>query len=282
LDEAALQQQSVPIDFAFGVAAPNKSGLTVLQKLLAKADPQGRLTYVIRPQAGGGFTVHVTTNKNAPPATQSQTLPSATRTGMPYPLPPFNRRRWVATAPDAGKTFAFDSSTGLWSETDSTGKPVFFFRQTRLTDDLIDLADPHRPVWIRLKDSTAEICDSPAYHVTGILQRGAWADREASPFPPELSKKVSLTESRDTLERYVQRLSQLTGVPILLNLSALTLEGITKNQSFALDAQDQEAAAVLMTILKKADPLDRLRAVLRTTDDGQTAIDITTQQSLSK
>jgi len=206
----------------------------------------------------------------------------ATRKEMPYPLPPFNRRRWVATAPDAGKTFEFDLSTGWWSETDSAGKPAFVFRQTRLTDDFIDLADPHRPVWIRLKSSTAEICDSPDYHVTGILQRGSWADAEASPLPPALSQKISLTAPRDSLEHYVQRLSQMTGVPILLNLSALTLEGITKNQSFALDEQDQEASAVLMTILRKADPEDRLRPVLRTTDDGNTAIDITTKQALSR
>ena len=217
----------------------------------------------------------------APPETDILASP-ATRKEMPYPLPPFNRRRWVATAPDAGKTFEFDRSTGWWSETDSTGKPAFSFRQTRLTDNFIDLADPRRPVWIRLKSATAEICDSPDYRVTGILQRGSWADSEASPLPPALSQKISLTAPRASLEHYVQRLSQMTGVPILLNLSALTLEGITKNQSFALDEQDQEASAVLMTILRKADPEDRLRPVLRATDDGHTAIDITTKQALSK
>ena len=137
-------------------------------------------------------------------------------------------------------------------------------------------------MWIRLKSATAEICDSPDYRVTGILQRGSWADSEASPLPPALSQKISLTAPRASLEHYVQRLSQMTGVPILLNLSALTLEGITKNQSFALDEQDQEASAVLMTILRKADPEDRLRPVLRATDDGHTAIDITTKQALSK
>jgi len=276
----------------FGSAAEFAAAVRSLPKtrshlpLLAVAVAAGLLAFAAfraqRQDIGAQESQIMVVPQNSAPPAVPRIPTAATHTGMPYPLPPFNRRRWVSKAPDAGKTFAFDSSTGLWSETDTTGKPVFSFRQIRLTDDFIDLADPHRPVCIRLRDATCEICDSPGFPITGIHQRGAWADRDESPYPAELSKKVSLTESRDTLERYVQRLSQLTGVPILLNLSALTLEGITKNQSFALDERDQEASAVLMTILIKADPLDRLRAVLRKTDDGQTAIDITTNQSLSK
>ena len=84
------------------------------------------------------------------------------------------------------------------------------------------------------------------------------------------------------MEIYLGLLANLTGVPITINVSALQMEGITKNQSFGLDERDQPARNVLEAILAKADTQGRLRTVLRATDDGKTAIDITTRQTLEE
>ena len=218
----------------------------------------------------------------APSNTFPAPKPTVVRKEMPYPLPPYNRREWQSQSPEPAKTFRFDADSGWWGEHGPDGKLSFLFRQTRITHGYIDLAEGQRPVWLRLRANTCEICDSPGYKVTGILAHGAWVNESGSPYPPQFDKLVTITSPQDTLEIYIGLLANLTGVPITINVSALQMEGITKNQSFGLDERDQPARNVLEAILAKADTQGRLRTVLRATDDGKTAIDITTRQTLEE
>lgn len=206
--------------------------------------------------------------------------PAVARHEMPYPMPPYNRREWRSQPPDPGKTYRFDAGSGWWDEYGPEGTLSFQFRQTRMTDEYIDLADAPRGVWLRLRADACEICDSPDYQSTEVLAHGAWATGSASPHPPQLDVAVTIESTRDTLEAYIQLLARLTGVPITINVSALQMQGITKNQSFGLAVNEQPAGAVLEAILSKADPRGRLRAVLHARDDGITAIEVTTRQAL--
>jgi hypothetical protein len=61
----------------------------------------------------------------------------------------------------------------------------------------------------------------------------------------------------------------------------LQLDGITKNQSFALDERDKPAEAVLRTILAKSDSAGRLVYVIRKRD-GVESIEITTKAAAAK
>ena len=215
---------------------------------------------------------------NASPAPK----PTVVRKEMPYPLPPYNRREWQSQSPEPVKTFRFDADSGWWGEYGPDGELSFQFRQTRITNESIDLADGQRPVWLRLRANTCEICDSPGYKVTGILAHGAWVNESGSPYPPQLDQPATITSPKVTLENSIGLLATLSGVPITINVAALQMEGITKNQSFGLDERDQPARHVLEAILAKADTKGRLRTVLRATDDGTTALDITTKQAIEE
>jgi serine/threonine-protein kinase len=216
------------------------------------------------------------------PPNASPAKPTVIRKEMPYPLPPYNRREWQSQSPEPVKTFRFDPDSGWWGEYDPDGKLSFLFRQTRITNEYTELADGQRPVWLRLRANTCEICDSPGYQVTGILAHGAWVNESRSPYPPQFDKPVTITSTKDTLENSIGLLATLSGVPITINVAALQMEGITKNQSFGIDERDQPARNVLEAILAKADTQGRLRTVLRATDDGKTAIDITTKQAVEE
>jgi len=208
--------------------------------------------------------------------------PVAVRREMPYPLPPLNRRVWRSRRPDRGKVYRFDSDTGWWCEYGEDSQLVNRFRQTRLADDGIDLEDPFRQMWLTLTSTTVNTRASPTYPHDTVMAHGDWNDQSGSPYPLQLEKLVTLASTKDTLESYLRLLASETGVPIMVNVSALQAEGITKNQSFALEAKDQPARDVLSLVLTQADPEGRLRAVLKAADDGKTAIDITTKQALEK
>jgi len=102
----------------------------------------------------------------------------------------------------------------------------------------------------------------------------------AAPADP-LQKKISLVFAKDTLEKSIQMLSDEIGVPMEILGSDLQLEGITKNQSFGLDERERPAAAILKTILAKADPAGRLVYVIRSRDGGM-AIEVTTRAAAEK
>jgi len=96
-----------------------------------------------------------------------------------------------------------------------------------------------------------------------------------------LQKKMSLVFAKDTLEKSIQMLSEEIGIPMEILGGDLQLDGITKNQSFALDERDKSADAVLRTILAKSDSAGRLVYVIRKRD-GVESIEITTKAAASK
>jgi hypothetical protein len=107
------------------------------------------------------------------------------------------------------------------------------------------------------------------------------------PAPPRqsaverLAKRISLTFQRDTLEKSIQMLAEEIGLPIEILGRDLELEGITKNQSFGLDEQDQPAEAILGTILARSNPDGKLVYVVRSRD-GAESIEITTRAAAAK
>lgn len=223
-----------------------------------------------------------------PPAVAANPGPSQTRKPnivrheMPYPLPPFNRRVWRSQRPDRGKVFRFDTESGSWFEYGEDGNLNFRYRQSRITDDGIDLEDPSRQMWLTLTATTCNSRASPTYPHDAVMATGDWNDHSASPYPPKLDQPITVASERDTLENYLLQLSRHTATAFSINKDALQWQGITKNQSFGLHVSDQPARDVLPLILTKADPEGRLRAVLRAADDGQTAIEITTKQALEQ
>lgn len=69
-----------------------------------------------------------------------------------------------------------------------------------------------------------------------------------------LRKVTSLRFTRDTLETALGMLASDIGVEITILGADLQLEGITKNQSFAMDSTDRPAEEILVEILRKANP----------------------------
>lgn len=69
-----------------------------------------------------------------------------------------------------------------------------------------------------------------------------------------LARTTSLSFARDTLETAVKLLGEDIGVEIEIAGGDLQLDGITKNQSFGLDEQQQPAREILVAILRLANP----------------------------
>ena len=97
----------------------------------------------------------------------------------------------------------------------------------------------------------------------------------------KLQTKMTLVFAKDTLEKSIQMIADEVGVPMEIVGTDLQLEGITKNQSFALDERDATAEAILRTILAKANPDGKLVFVIRS-KDGTESIDITTRSAAEK
>jgi hypothetical protein len=96
-----------------------------------------------------------------------------------------------------------------------------------------------------------------------------------------LRRTITLSFTKDTLEKSIQMVSDEIGVPMEILGGDLQLEGITKNQSFGLDEVDRPAEAVLLTILAKANPDGKLIFVIRKRD-GVESIEITTRAAAEK
>ena len=73
-----------------------------------------------------------------------------------------------------------------------------------------------------------------------------------------LQRPVTLRFSSDTLEGALARLGELIDAEITIQGSDLQAEGITQNQSFAMDQHEAPAAEVLETILRRASPEGKL------------------------
>jgi len=69
-----------------------------------------------------------------------------------------------------------------------------------------------------------------------------------------LRRATSLRFARDTLEAALEQLSRDIGVAIIIRGPDLQADGITKNQSFAIDIQNRPAEEILVEILRLANP----------------------------
>jgi hypothetical protein len=97
-----------------------------------------------------------------------------------------------------------------------------------------------------------------------------------------LEKPMTLVFNKDTLDNTVQMIAEEVGVRIEILGKDLELDGgITQNQSFALDERDKPAAAILRTVLAKANPDGKLVYVVRVTD-GVESLVITTRSAAEK
>ena len=69
-----------------------------------------------------------------------------------------------------------------------------------------------------------------------------------------LQKKTSLRFAREELEAALNMLAQDIGVEIVIRGQDLQLDGITRNQLFAIDMADRPAEEILVEILRRANP----------------------------
>lgn len=97
----------------------------------------------------------------------------------------------------------------------------------------------------------------------------------------KLQKKITVVFAKDTLEMAIQMVSDEVGVPMEILGPDLQLEGITQNQSFALEARDLSADDVLRMILTKANPGGKLVYVMRQDADVEKLF-ITTRAAVEK
>lgn len=74
----------------------------------------------------------------------------------------------------------------------------------------------------------------------------------------KLARRISIASPRVTLADALRLFGDEVGLSVIIDGDALKREGITKNQSFALDIKDLPATEVLSAILKKASPDDKL------------------------
>jgi serine/threonine-protein kinase len=96
-----------------------------------------------------------------------------------------------------------------------------------------------------------------------------------------LARPISLVFARDTLETAVQMLADEVGVPIEILGSDLQQEGITKNQSFALDERDKPAESILRTILSRSNSAGKLVYIFSTREARETIL-ITTRAAVAR
>jgi hypothetical protein len=104
-----------------------------------------------------------------------------------------------------------------------------------------------------------------------------------------LAKITSLSFARDTLESALAVLADDVGVPIEIRGQDLQVEGITKNQSFAIDLAQRPAREILVGILRlanpdktatgAADPRQKLVYVIEDDADGTERIVVTTRKA---
>ncbi|MDZ4817590.1 MAG: hypothetical protein SGJ20_01310, partial [Planctomycetota bacterium] len=98
-----------------------------------------------------------------------------------------------------------------------------------------------------------------------------------------LKKKITITFPKETLEKAMQILSEEIGVPVEILGGDLQLDGITKNQSLAIDEKDQPADQILQKIMLRANPDGKLVYVIKLNpSSGDMAIFITTRAAVGK
>jgi hypothetical protein len=78
--------------------------------------------------------------------------------------------------------------------------------------------------------------------------------RPSASLADRLQKKTTLRFGREELEAALNMLGEDVGVPITIRGQDLQLDGITRNQLFAIDLADRPAAEILVEILRRANP----------------------------
>jgi len=114
----------------------------------------------------------------------------------------------------------------------------------------------------------------------------------ATTIEQKLAKVTSLTFPKETLQRALELLAEDVGVAIEIDGAALRAEGITQNQSFALAERERSAEAILVAILRLAnpdrtatgpdDPRQKLVYVVDSTADGGGRMIVTTRAAAAE
>ena len=128
----------------------------------------------------------------------------------------------------------------------------------------------------------ASPADSPPAAAPSGAAPGAETMRDSTPdaaaaSDERLSRTISLRFPRNTLEGALNLLADEIELPIEILGGDLELEGITRNQSFALDLRDLPAHEVLRGVLRQASPEGKLVWVLKSDNDGRPVIFVTTR-----
>jgi hypothetical protein len=93
-------------------------------------------------------------------------------------------------------------------------------------------------------------------------------DDEPKTVPEKLKRSISFLQSGDTLEKALQTVSAEIGVPIEILGSDLAPEGITRNNRFDVNVQNQPASDVIRAILLAANRDGKLVYVIKPKPPG--------------
>jgi hypothetical protein len=100
----------------------------------------------------------------------------------------------------------------------------------------------------------AELALAEGQGSAGVADRPLAEASSPAAVSERLKKRTSLRFARDTLEAALRMLSADIGVKIVIRGQDLQLDGITRNQLFGIDVSDQPAEAILVEILRLANP----------------------------
>lgn len=118
-------------------------------------------------------------------------------------------------------------------------------------------------------------------------------DQQPNTLEARLKQQTSLVFPKETLQKALEILSEDLGVPIQIAGRDLQLEGITKNQSLAIELRDRPAAEILLEVILRANPdrtasgptdtKQKLVYVIRQPSDSQPgAIVVTTRSAAAR
>ena len=124
-----------------------------------------------------------------------------------------------------------------------------------------------------------------AVHETGGAPAAVATVADAKPksVAEKLASKITLTFPRESLERALELWSNEVGVKVVMLGTDMMAEGITKNQSINdFDEQNVGAEAVLLKILKIANPEGKLVYILKPESSGsqEIVVQITTRSAV--
>jgi hypothetical protein len=97
-----------------------------------------------------------------------------------------------------------------------------------------------------------------------------------------LARRMSLSFDKDTLETTIEMIAREIDLEIEIMGGDLEMDGITRNQSFALDERDKPAGEVLRAVLRKANPDGKLIYVVQAGSGEREKLIITTRQAAAK